>query len=176
MAYSTEQWERARAYYEAGTHSLSQIQDIIGISKSKLSEKAKKELWERGRNSDYIEAKVIIAEKKGNEKRNTLEVLDNIADEKIRHRHIINSNAELLASHIPKVIKSLITKQINQDTGKEEEIYALDSKTVRELAEANDRISITLKVNERHAPKTDINLTNAQQNNEKRVTIVRRGD
>ena len=48
MAYSTEQWERARAYFEAGQHSLSQIQEIVGISKSKISEKSKKEQWEKG--------------------------------------------------------------------------------------------------------------------------------
>ena len=171
MAYSLEQWERAKAYYEAGTHSLSEIQEIIGISKSKISEKAKKEQWERGRNSDYIEAKVLIAEKKGNEKRNALEILDNIADEQIRHKKLINSNAELLASHIPKVLKSLTTKTIN-DKGEEEELYAVDARTIRELAEANDKLSITLKVNERHAPKQDINLTNAQQNNEQKIIKV----
>lgn len=35
-----------------------------------------------------------------------------------------------------------------------------------------DKASITLKVNERHAPKQDINLTNAQQNNENKVIKV----
>ena len=164
MAYSPEQWERTKAYFESGQYSLSQISDKTGISKSKISEKAKREQWERGRNSDYIEAKVIIAEKKGNEKRNTLEVLDNIADEKIRHKNLINSNAELLASHIPKVVNSFITKQINQETGEEEEIYALEARTIKELAEANDKLAITLKVAERHA-NTTINNTNASQTN-----------
>ena len=171
MAYSPEQWERAKAYYEAGTHSLSEIQEIIGISKSKLSEKAKKEQWERGRNSDYIEAKVLIAQKKGNEKRNALEILDNIADEQIRNKKLINSNAELLASHIPRVLKSLISIE-KDENGKEKELYAVDAKTIRELAEANDKLSITLKVNERHAPKTDIALTNAQQNNEQTIIQI----
>lgn len=165
MAYSPEQWERTKAYFESGQYSLSQISDKTGISKSKISEKAKRELWERGRNSDYIEAKLIIAEKKGNEKRNTLEVLDNIADEKIRHKNLINSNAELLASQIPKVVKSFVTKQINEETGEEEEVCMLEAKTIKELAEANDRIAITLKVAERHAPKIEVNNTNATQNN-----------
>lgn len=173
MAYSPEQWERAKAYYEAGTHSLSEIQEIIGISKSKISEKAKKERWERGRNSDYIEAKVIIAEKKGNEKRNTLDVLDNIADEAIRHKNLINSNAELLASQIPRVVKSFITKQVNAETGEEEELYSLEAKTIKELAEANDKLAITLKVAERHA-NIKIDNTNAQQNNQPTQIIIKR--
>ena len=35
-----------------------------------------------------------------------------------------------------------------------------------------DKASITLKVNERHAPKQDINLTNAQQNNDTTIKVV----
>lgn len=35
-----------------------------------------------------------------------------------------------------------------------------------------DRASLTLKVNERHAPKTDIALTNAQQNNEQTIIQI----
>lgn len=37
-----------------------------------------------------------------------------------------------------------------------------------------DKASITLKVNERHAPKQDINLTNAQQNNENTQIVFKR--
>lgn len=46
------------------------------------------------------------------------------------------------------------------------------------IVEAVDKASITLRVNERHAPKVEVNNTNAQQNNieAKRVTIVRRND
>ncbi len=43
---------------------------------------------------------------------------------------------------------------------------------LKAIVELSDRASITLKVNERHAPKQDINLTNAQQNNENKNLIV----
>lgn len=36
---------------------------------------------------------------------------------------------------------------------------------LKAIVELSDRASITLKVNERHAPKSDVNLVNAQQNN-----------
>ena len=65
MAYSIEKWERAKAYFESGQYTLSQINQKTGISISKISERAKKEKWEKGKNSDYIEAKKTIAEKKG---------------------------------------------------------------------------------------------------------------
>ena len=85
MAYSIEKWERARAYFESGQYTLSQINQKTGISISKISERAKKEKWEKGKNADYIEAKKTIAEKKGKERENIISVLDEIADEKTKH-------------------------------------------------------------------------------------------
>lgn len=85
MAYGIEKWERARAYFESGQYTLAQINQKTGISISKISEKAKREKWEKGRNADYIAAKTIIAEKKGKERENIISVLDEIADEKTKH-------------------------------------------------------------------------------------------
>jgi hypothetical protein len=150
MAYSVSQWERARAYYEAGTHTLQKIEDEVGINKGHLSRTAKKQLWKQGSKADYIEARIMIAEKKATEKATTLQILDDIADEAIRHKQIINSNAELIASKIP-----IMLDQIDS---------ASDLKT---LAEANDRLAITLKVADRHAKSGEINVnaTAAVQNN-----------
>lgn len=58
-----------------------------------------------------------------------------------RHIMLINSNAELIASKIPTMLEHIDSPS--------------DLKT---LAEANDRIAITLKVADRHAPKQDINV------------------
>lgn len=85
MAYGIEKWERARAYFESGQYTLAQINQKTGISISKISEKAKREKWEKGKNADYIAAKTTIAEKKGKERENIISVLDEIADEKTKH-------------------------------------------------------------------------------------------
>lgn len=85
MAYDLEKWERVRVYFESGQYSLAQISEKTGVSKSKISEKAKKEQWERGRNADYIEAKKTIAITKGTEKGTAVTILDEIADEKTKH-------------------------------------------------------------------------------------------
>ncbi|WP_169753506.1 hypothetical protein [Campylobacter mucosalis] len=42
MAYDITKWERAKAYFESGQCTLAQISEKVGISKSKISEKAKK--------------------------------------------------------------------------------------------------------------------------------------
>lgn len=157
MAYSSEQWERVKAYYEAGTHSLSQIQESIGISKSKISERAKKEQWERGRNADYIEAKVVLANKKGTEKGTTLQVLDDIADEVIRHKRLVYSIQE----------KALAKAEIM--------LGQIDSPSdLKTIVDAVDRASITLKVSDRHAKSGDVNVnaTAAIQNNNITVEYV----
>ena len=85
MAYGIEKWERARAYFESGQYTLAQINQRTGISISKISEKAKREKWEKGKNADYIAAKTTIAEKKGKERENVISILDEIADEKTKH-------------------------------------------------------------------------------------------
>ncbi len=78
---------------------------------------------------------------------------------KTKHIKLINSNAEKMAKKISKMIKKVAEPQ-----------------DMRHLVEANDKLSVTLKVNDRFAPKTEITNTNATQNNTKRVTIARRSD
>ena len=166
MAYSAEQWERAKAYYESGQYSLSQNEAKSGIGKSAISKMAKNQQWKNGANADYIEAKEIIAVKKSTLNSTVVNILDDIADERIKHKRLINSNAELLASHIPKVINSFISKQINAETGKEEEVYTLEAKTIKELAEANDKLAVTLELAPRHAnQQINVNTQNNIQTN-----------
>ena len=61
--------------------------------------------------------------------------------EVIRHKKLINDNATKLANKL-----ATMADQIDSPS---------DLKT---LAEANDRLAITLKVADRHAPKQDINV------------------
>ena len=80
-------------------------------------------------------------------------------EEKTKHIKLIMDNATKLAGKI-----STMTDQVDEP------------QDLRHLVEANDKLSITLKVNDRHAAKTEITNTNATQNNTKRVTIARRSD
>lgn len=80
---------------------------------------------------------------------------------------------ELLASNKKTVAIKVRSGEFDNVENHEVELSPQDLQT---CIDGIDKASITLKVNERHAPKTDISLVNAQQNNEKRVTIVRRSD
>lgn len=155
MAYSPEQWERAKAFFESGKYSLSEISIKTNIDKSQISRKSKIQQWQNGRNSDYIDAKLTIATKNTTENTTTLEVLNNIADEHIRNKNLVYGVTQKALQKAHDLIDEIDN--------------ANDLKAIVDLS---DRASLTLKVNERFAPKTDINLTNAQQNNEQKIIKV----
>lgn len=80
MAYTETQWEKAKAYYEAGM-SLSQIKDKTNIARNTISQRAKREQWEHSKNSDYIEAKIKVETQKGTILEQSGTVALNIADD-----------------------------------------------------------------------------------------------
>ena len=148
MAYSSELWEKAKGYYEAGL-TLSKIQIKTGIDKSVICKKAKRQQWQHGSNIDYIKARETIAIKNATKSQQVLHCADEVADEKIRHLRLINDNAEKLADKI-----NHMTDIVN------------NANELKSLVDANDRLAITLKVADRHANnQVTVNNTNAQQNN-----------
>lgn len=149
MAYAIEQWEKTRAYYEAGL-SLSQINEKTGISRSKISERAKKEQWEQGANADIIESTVKNEVKKGTLNGTALKVVNEIIDEKTRHLTFLH-NATL------KNI-SVMAKKLNEDAS------ISDHKTAQD---AIHKAGQTLGVIEQFAKSGDVNVnaTAAVQNN-----------
>jgi hypothetical protein len=174
MAYSVSQWERAKAYWEAGQHSPREVSELVGIERSTIVKRAKSHSWKSGANSDYIEAKTKIAVKKSQLNSQTLQILDDIADEVIRHKRLINSNAELMANAIPKMLEVMTLKEEDSETGEVIETLAITPSDLKTLAEANDRLAITLKVADRHAKSGEINVnaTAAVQNNNITVEFV----
>jgi len=154
MAYSQEQWNRARTLFEAGL-SLSQIADRTSIDKSSISKKAKIQLWKSGEHSDYIEAKTKIVEKKSTLSVEKINTLDEIADEAIR-------NKDLCFGVTQKALKKL-DKMIDEFDNPND---------IKTAIEASDRASLTLGVNPRHAPKVEVNNTNAQQNNISEIKLI----
>lgn len=161
MAISKEIWDKARTLYESGQFSLSEIATKTGINKSSISKKAKNQQWKSGEHSDYIEAKELIVEKKSTISTVEINTLDEVAEERIRYKKLINDNATKLANKLKAMTDEVAEPQ-----------------DLKHLVEANDKLAITLKVADRHAPKIDITQNQAQQNNTdiKRVTIAKRSD
>ena len=76
---------------------------------------------------------------------------------------------ELLTSN--KKIVAMKLKNGEFDTVEKHEIE-LSPQDLQTCIDGIDKASITLKVNERHAPKQDIALTNAQQNNKQTIIQI----
>lgn len=144
MAYSLEQWDRARAYYEAGQHTPQQISDITGIERSTIVKKAKIHNWKNGENADYIEAKTKIAIKKSQLNSQTLQILDDIADEAIRNKNLVHGVTQKALRRLDELAS-----------------IADDPNDLKIIIEASDRASLTLGVNPRHA-SNQVNIQNNQ--------------
>lgn len=164
MAYSQEKWDKAKGFFEAGL-TLSQIKEKTGIDRSAISRKAKKQQWQQGKNSDYIEAKEIIATKKATESNTSIVCADEVADDNIRRKNLIYGLTEKILNNIDNTISETVT--IEDEEGNEiEKPISLDSKSAKEYIEAIDKASVTLGVNQRHAnSQVNIQNTNAQQTN-----------
>ena len=163
MAYSDTQWDKAKTLYEAGL-SLSKIKDKTGIARNTISQRAKREQWEHSTDADYIEAKEIIAIKKGTKTEQQISVLDEVADERTKHILLFQSSAIKNQTLANKAIDT-----IDKDKIDEKNLHSL---------ETHSRITQRNKETVLGKDKTvELNNTNAQQtNNTKRVTIVRRTD
>lgn len=156
MAISKEIWNKARTLFESNQFSLSQISERTGIDKSSISKKAKIQQWSSVENLDYIEAKQTIASKKSTLPMEKINILDEVAEESIRNKKLISDNSTKLADKINKMADEVDNAQ-----------------DIRHLVEANDKLSITMKVSDRHAPKSDVNLVNANQTNIEEITFKR---
>ena len=149
MAYSKEQWERTKAYFESGQYSLSEISEKTGIDKSQISRKSKIQQWQSGKNSDYIEAKVTLATKKTTENTTILQTLDDIADDMIRRKNLVYGASE-------KILAKAIKMSDEVDNAQD----------LKYLSDTVDKTSLTLGVNQRHSnSQVNIQNTNAIQNN-----------
>ena len=148
MAYTENQWEKAKGYYEAGM-SLSQIKDKTNIARNTISQRAKKEQWEHGKNADYIEAKIKVETKKGTILEQSgavaLNIADDIAIDKAKFLLLFQNSALRNQQKANEILD--ITDDI-----KDLEAHARLTKTNKETVLGKD-------------PDMIINNTNALQNN-----------
>lgn len=170
MAYTEVQWERAKAYYEAGL-SLSQIKDKTSIARNTVSQRAKREQWEQGKNTEYIEAKVNLAEKKGTilEQSGTvaLNIADNIAEEKIIAKGKVFGYVHTALKKMNEIVEhGRVEEKINIGDGMQRfEERKLNTSDIKNALDGYDRAAITLELAPRHSSQSiNIQNTNATQN------------
>ena len=157
MAYTESQWEKAKAYYEAGM-TLSQIKDKTNIARNTISQRAKREQWEHSKNSEYIEAKIKVESQKGTILEQSGSVALNIADD------IAFNKAKALTLFQDSALRN--QKKANDmldltDDMKDIESHARITKTNKETVLGKD-------------PETVINNANVQENNmPMQINIIR---
>ena len=147
MAYTESQWEKAKAYYEAGM-TLSQIKDKTNIARNTISQRAKREQWEHSKNSEYIEAKIKVERQKGTILEQSGSVALNIADD------IAFNKAKALTLFQDSALRN--QKKANDmldltDDMKDVESHSRITKTNKETVLGKD-------------PETVINNANVQEN------------
>ncbi len=98
--------------------------------------------------ADKVNAVSAIKCELSNESKYLSECFDAEVNEKTKHLKLINDNATKLADKLSKMTDEIDSAQ-----------------DLKFLCDANDRLAITLRVADRHAPKQDISLTNANQVN-----------
>ena len=203
MAYSKEQWDRAKFLYELGG-SLRDVEKETGISNGSISKKATKEGWKKEADKQALKSDIMDIDKKkealDKEKEALLPriaslsdfeitLLDSIVNDKEGTKSFVMSTTTL--SMIRK--NQLLTKNTKQIT-EFETTYSDDGKPLMKspkiidielspndlkvIDEGIDKNIVSLEISPRHAPKIEVNTQN--NNNAvvgiKRVTIARKSD
>lgn len=200
MAYSTDQWNRAKFLFELG-YSLRDIEEDCGISHGRIGKRAREKGWQKDTNKQDIKSDIMELDKKKDtvdKEKDTL--LPRIA--KLEDYEITILDELTIQDGIKKFAMStatlslirknqLLTKNTKQIT-EFETTYSDDGKPLMKspklidielspndlkvIDEGIDKNIVSLELAPRHAPKMEVNNTNAQQTISKRVTIVRRND
>ena len=101
------------------------------------------------KHTEKVNAIVTATRELSMESEQEVNAVHKVVDEQVRRENLVFGNAEKLASKITTMADQIDTPY--------------DMKT---LAEANDKLAVTLKVADRHAPKTEINNNNANVQSE----------
>lgn len=171
MAIKREAWDKAKVMFEGGM-LLADIGNKIGINQSTVGRKAKKEGWLRSKNTE-----TILNEVKSMEDKSRLNA-DELAfhDKEVARIFSARQKTNIIAAMGQDIIAARFIREqnaINNPPKLEEgeDLPELMSMLeVKQGIEANDRASITLGVNNRHAPPA--NIQQNTQNNTENITRV----
>ena len=169
-------WKEIKKAYECGI-SVDELSDRYDITKKTLQNKISMELWEVMGNikSEISNVKESLGKISGTiaqnpEKAHIIaeEILEsiNLLAEKIDSKKLIHGATKINLTRTIQYLQSnkkLEKRSIGDGVQVFEEV-GLGADDFKQCQDTIDKASLTLKVNERHAPKQDINLTNAQQN------------
>ena len=140
---TNEDRELILADYHTGDFSQRELAKKHKVSVGTVSKITKEEAVQ---NEHIMNAQVTVLRAEKELPTEQMNAIINAAQEKVKHVALINDNATLLAGKITTMAQQIDTPS--------------DLKT---LVDANDRLAITLKTADRHAPKIDITQQQAVQ-------------
>lgn len=143
--------EHILADYHTGQFSIRALAIKHTIGKTTIANLVKDI---KPKNKDNVDILVAVHTELSEQSGQEVDSVKQIVDKKTEHLKLINDNATLLAGKIKTLAEN--PKNTSYD--------------VKTLVDANDKLAITLKVADRHAPKIDV--TQMQQNNTSQATTV----
>lgn len=171
MAYSKDQWEKAKEYFEAGL-SLSEINLRTEISRPQISKRAKKEGWEKGNiKKQIISQAVEVATIKETLNETALQVHNELVDEEVRRRGLVFDATEKLLKKIDYAMDNhKPLEKVNRGDGIQDLIpVEYGASDYKNFADAIDKASVTLGVNQRYA-NSQVTVNN-QNNNMQQIEL-----
>ncbi len=168
-------WEKIKALYESGL-PLAEIERRTGINRGSISRKAKKQQWQHGKNADYIVAKSVVAEKKATVKATELHYLDDVADEYIRNKKIINDLTLQAMQKVKETLEDGKVQEIAVVNGENGNIDVVERKLnpreLKNLVDAIDKAGQTLGVVPRFNSQVNIQNNQTVENKTIKVEII----
>ena len=168
-------WDKVKALYESGL-PLTEIEKRTGVNRGSISRKAKKQQWKHGKNADYIVAKEVVAQRKATLKATELHYLDDVADEYIINKQIINQLALQATEKIKETLTDGVVEEVASVSGALGEIKVVERKLnpreIKSLVDAIDKAGQTLGVVPRFNQQVNIQNNQNVENKTLKVEFV----
>lgn len=151
--------------WKTGRYSQRDLSDKYNCSKGKVSQLTQG--IEKAQNGHLVDCQISILSAKAYLSDAEMTAIMTTAQNEIFNKCLITNASQLnLVRATQYLAGNKKLEKINVGDGIQQfEEVGLGADDFKQCQDAIDKASITLGVNQRHAPKQDINLTNAQQNN-----------
>ena len=149
---SVEQWELLEADYHTGRYSKNQLAEKYNLTHTAVNKRLKDIA---PKFQELVSTQIAIKSELSSQSFKQVSAIETAVEEALKNKDLIYTAQQ---------------KALRKATDMIDEIDSASD--LKCIIDGIDRASLTLKVNERHAPKTDIALTNAQQNNEQTIIQI----
>lgn len=162
------------ADWKTGAYSQRDLSEKYNCSKGKVSQLTQG--IEKAQNGQILTAQISVLSARAYLSDVEMTAIMTTAQNEIYNKGLVTNASQLNLIRTTQYLannKKLEKISVGDGIQQFEEV-GLGADDFKQCQDAIDKASITLKVNERHAPKQDINLTNAQQNNENTQIVFKR--